>query len=178
MSLLFLLGGARSGKSALAVRLACAHPGPVVFVATAEPRDEEMRERIRRHRAERPRSWQTVEEPVALAACVAGAPPGALVVVDCLTVWVSNLLERGDSGEEIEQAARTTAAAAARRGSPVVAVSNEVGLGIVPATALGRLYRDVLGRTNASFAAAAERSLLVVAGRLLELAPPELVPES
>jgi adenosyl cobinamide kinase/adenosyl cobinamide phosphate guanylyltransferase len=175
MGLVFLLGGARSGKSALALRLAREHGGPVVFVATAEPRDEEMRERIRRHRAERPHDWQTVEEPVALGETIAGAPAAALVVVDCLTLWVSNLLGRGESGDEIERAARATAAAAARRGAPVVAVSNEVGLGIVPATPLGRVYRDVLGRTNAAFAAAAERSVLVVAGRVLELAPAEAI---
>lgn len=175
MGLLLLLGGARSGKSALALRLAREHRGPVVFVATAEPRDEEMGERIRRHRAKRPREWQTVEEPVALAACVAGAPADAFVVVDCLTLWVSNLLDRGESGDAIEREACATAAAAARRGAPVVAVSNEVGLGIVPATLLGRVYRDVLGRTNAAFAAAAGRSVLVVAGRVLELAPAEVI---
>lgn len=172
MGLLLLLGGARSGKSALALRLAHDHRGPVVVVATAEPLDDEMRERIRRHRSERPDGWQTVEEPCALGEAIAGAPAGALVVVDCLTLWVSNLLGRGDSEDEIERTARAAAAMAAARPGPVVAVSNEVGLGIVPATPLGRTYRDVLGRTNAAFAAAAERSLLVVAGRVLELAAP------
>jgi adenosylcobinamide kinase/adenosylcobinamide-phosphate guanylyltransferase len=173
VSLLFLLGGARSGKSALAVRLAREHGGRVVFVATAEPRDDEMRARIQAHRAERPSEWQTVEEPIEVRETIDRAPADALVVVDCLTLWTSNLLDSGHAADEIETEALATAVTAAARAALVVAVSNEVGLGIVPAMPLGRLYRDMLGRTNAHFAAAAERSALVVAGRVLELAPPE-----
>ena len=159
MSLVFLLGGARSGKSALAVRLASASGAPVVFVATGEARDEEMRERIARHRAERPREWTTVEEPLELRAAIASAPAEACVVVDCLSLWVANLLEQGREPEP----------AVPLRDGPTIAVSNEVGLGIVPATPLGRAYRDVLGRVNAAWAAAADEAYLVVAGKALRL---------
>jgi adenosylcobinamide kinase / adenosylcobinamide-phosphate guanylyltransferase len=170
MPLVFLLGGARSGKSALAVRTAAAWPGPVVFIATAGMRDdEEMRARIEAHRDERPAGWTTVEEPLDLAGVLAVAPEDACVVLDCLTLWVSNALEAGLADDEVERAARETARLAAGRASPTVAVSNEVGLGIVPETPLGRRFRDVLGRVNAAFAGAAERASLVVAGRELEL---------
>jgi adenosyl cobinamide kinase/adenosyl cobinamide phosphate guanylyltransferase len=162
MSLTFLLGGARSGKSSLAVRLAGKSGAPVVFVATGEARDAEMAERIARHRAERPAGWETVEEPLALAAALAAAPGDSCVVVDCLSLWVANLLERG------EEADGAAAVAAARPGA-TIAVSNEVGLGIVPATPLGRRYRDVLGRVNAIWADAAAETFLVVAGRRLRL---------
>jgi adenosylcobinamide kinase / adenosylcobinamide-phosphate guanylyltransferase len=163
-----LLGGARSGKSALAVELARRSGSPVVFVATAEAGDEEMADRIARHRAERPPGWTTVEAPLQLEAALRAAPPDACVVVDCLSLWVANLIEQAD-GAEIEASAAAAAAIAASRGGETIAVSNEVGLGVVPATPLGRLYRDVLGRVNATWADAADRALLVVAGRALEL---------
>ena len=170
MALTFLLGGARSGKSALAVRLASEWGGPVVFVATAERRDDpEMHARIESHRAERPPEWETVEAPLDLGAVVAAAAPDECVVVDCLTLWVSNALEAGRSDPETEAAAVELARAAAAREAPTVVVSNEVGLGVVPETPLGRRYRDVLGRVNAVVAAEADRALLVVAGRALEL---------
>jgi adenosyl cobinamide kinase/adenosyl cobinamide phosphate guanylyltransferase len=162
MPLTFLLGGARSGKSALALRLAARHD-EVVFVATGEARDDEMAERIARHRAERPAHWRTVEEPLRLRAAIEAVPPGACLVVDCLSLWVANLLEAGAPVDG--EAAR----AAAARPGPTITVSNEVGLGLVPTTPLGREYRDVLGRANAAWAAAAERAFLVVAGRALLL---------
>lgn len=170
MGLIVLLGGARSGKSRLAVRMAGADGRPVVFVATAQAReDQELAERIARHRAERPPSWTTVEEPLDLAAVVAAAPATAFLVVDCLTLWTANALEAGWSPESVERAAADGAALAAARPSPTVVVSNEVGMGIVPETMLGRTFRDVLGRVNALYAEAAERACLVVAGRILEL---------
>jgi adenosylcobinamide kinase / adenosylcobinamide-phosphate guanylyltransferase len=165
----FLIGGARSGKSSLAVRLASAVDGPVVVVATAEARDDDMAERIRAHRASRPDGWQTVEAPIGLLDAVDGAGEDACVVLDCLTLWVSNAIEAGASGEEVDAEARTVTSILAGRPAPSVVVSNEVGLGIVPANALARTYRDVLGRVNASFAAEASRSLFVVAGRGLPL---------
>lgn len=169
MGLVFLVGGARSGKTALALGLAARSGGPVVVVATAEVRDEEMAARIERHRAERPRDWSTLEVPLDVTRALAGAPEEACVVVDCLTLWTSNALEAGWSDEAVERAADELAALAAARSAPTLVVSNEVGLGIVPDTPLGRRYRDVHGRVNAVVAAAAERALLVVAGRTLEL---------
>lgn len=169
MSLVVLLGGARSGKSRLALRLAARSDGPVTFVATAEARDDEMAERVARHRAERPASWTTVEEPVALDAALARAPDDACVVVDCLALWLSNLLEQGLGPDECERAAAAAAATAAARAATTIVVSNEVGLGIVPATPLGRGYRDLLGLVNQIWVAEADAAALVVAGRALRL---------
>ena len=169
MGLTFLVGGARSGKSTLALRLARESGRPVVFVATSEPRDEEMIERIERHRRERSPDWSTVEAPLDLAEALAAAPEEACVVLDCLTLWTSNALEAGWSDAAVARAAEGVARLAAARIAPTVVVSNEVGLGVVPDTPLGRRYRDVHGRVNAIFAAAAERACLVVAGRALEL---------
>ena len=172
MALTVLLGGARSGKSALAQRLAGRWDGPVTVLATGQARDAEMAERIARHRAARPAGWRTVEEPLELEAALAAAPADTFVVVDCLTLWVANLLERGLADGQVEELARSAAAAAAARAAPTVAVSNEVGAGIVPADALARRYRDLLGQVNAAWAAAADRALLLVAGRAVALADP------
>jgi adenosylcobinamide kinase/adenosylcobinamide-phosphate guanylyltransferase len=171
----FLVGGARSGKSTLAVRLASAFDGPVVVVATAEPRDDDMAERIRAHRAARPAEWDVVDAPLGLLGAVEGVREDASVVLDCLTLWVSNALEDGAADEDVEGGGRKVASALASRTAPSVVVSNEVGLGIVPGNALARRYRDVLGRVNVSFAAEAARSFFVVAGRGLplgEVTPP------
>ncbi len=169
MPLVLLLGGVRSGKSRMAVRLAAAGGRQVVVVATGEARDEEMAERIRRHRAERPRDWQTVEEPLDLEGALAGVPEEACALVECLTLWVSNLLERSLSDPGIEDRARKAAALAASRAAGTVAVTNEVGWGVVPDNALARRFSDVLGRVNAIWAEHADRSALVVAGRILPL---------
>jgi adenosyl cobinamide kinase/adenosyl cobinamide phosphate guanylyltransferase len=165
----FLLGGARSGKSALASRLVEASGERVVVVATAEARDEEMAERIRAHRRERPDGWRTVETPLSIADALATTPDGACVLLDCLTLWVANALEAGAREEEIDEEACAVATALAGRPAASVVVSNEVGLGIVPANLLARTYRDVLGRVNATFASRASRALFVVAGRGLVL---------
>jgi adenosylcobinamide kinase / adenosylcobinamide-phosphate guanylyltransferase len=172
MALTLLLGGARSGKSALAERLAARFTGPVTVVATAQARDAEMAERIRRHRGQRPADWRTVEEPFDLEAAIANAPAGTYVLVDCLTLWVSNLVEQGLPDEQVGRRARAAADVAAARPGPTVVVSNEVGSGIVPADALSRRYRDLLGQVNAAWAAAADQTLLLVAGRALPLADP------
>ena len=157
--LVVYVGGARSGKSRLAVERARASGRPVVFVATAEPGDDEMIDRITRHRAERPPDWTTVEEPLDLAAALRDAPADATVIVDCLSLWVAN----GGGGDDAVDAARARAAL-------TIAVSNEVGLGIVPDNALARAYRDDLGRVNAAWVAAAAEAYLVVAGKTLRLA--------
>lgn len=167
MSLTLLLGGARAGKSALALRRARAHGGPVVFVATAEAGDADMAERIARHRAERDPAWTTVEAPRDLTGALRAAPAGACVIVDCLTLWVANLLDHGD--DEVARLAAEAAGLAARRAAPTIAVSNEVGMGVVPGTAVGRRYRDLLGHVNAVWAERADAAALVVAGRPLWL---------
>jgi len=167
MGFVLLLGGARSGKSERAARLAVESGGGVTLIATATAGDDEMTERISRHRSARPSGWSTVEAPLDLLAAVAATPPDHFVLVDCLTLWVSNLLSAGTSPDEIlERADKVAAELAARRG---VVVSNEVGLGIVPANTLARTFRDVLGGVNAAFARCAERSVLMVAGRTLDL---------
>jgi adenosylcobinamide kinase / adenosylcobinamide-phosphate guanylyltransferase len=163
-----LIGGARSGKSSLALERA-ASAADVVFIATGEGRDEEMAARIELHRRERPSHWDTVEEPLALREALESADRGACLVVDCLTLWVANLVEAGHTDDEIETEAAEAARAAAARSGATLVVTNEVGLGIVPDTPLGRRYRDVLGRVNAVFVSAADEALLVVAGRAIPL---------
>ena len=169
----FLVGGARSGKSTLAVEIGRRHDGNVVVVATAEPFDDDLWARIAAHRDARP-AWPTIEEPLDLAAAVRGAPDGALLIVDCLTVWLGNVLHAGTTGSEIDVDTATTELvdALTRRPGPSVVVSNEVGLGLVPDSPLGREYRDELGRVNQAVAAAATTSLLLVAGRATVLRDP------
>ncbi|MGH3449114.1 MAG: bifunctional adenosylcobinamide kinase/adenosylcobinamide-phosphate guanylyltransferase [Nocardioidaceae bacterium] len=169
MALTMLLGGARSGKSTAAVARGRAYDGPVLFVATGEVRDAEMADRVSRHRDERPAGWATVEAPVDVSDALAAAPGEALVVVDCLSLWVANLLERGVAEIDIERQATQTARRAARRPAPTVTVSNEVGMGLVPTYELGRRYRDLLGRVNSIWVGTAAEAYLVVAGALLPL---------
>ncbi len=175
MALTLLLGGARSGKSSLALRMASAAGEPVTMVVTGRPSDDEMVERIRRHRAERPVEWVTIEEPLDLSQAIRSSPSASPMIVDCLTLWVANLLETGCADEEVERRARHGARIASSRDGPTFAVSNEVGSGIVPVNDLARRYRDVLGRTNQLWAEVAERTLLVVAGRALRLDSPDEV---
>lgn len=162
-----LTGGVRSGKSAMAQRLAESSGLPVTVIATAEARDEEMAERIASHRAERPPSWITLEAPLDVLAAISSAPTDHFVLLDCLTLWVSNLMESGRDRGAIESCASQVASElAARRG---VVVTNEVGLGVVPANEVSRRFVDALGAVNACFAGSAERALLMVAGRAAEL---------
>lgn len=162
--LTLVLGGARSGKSRYAEKLITALPPawnpPGIYVATAEAGDEEMRARIAAHRARRGPSWQTVEAPRELAEAVVSAQP-APVLVDCLTLWLSNLMLKAVNVEaEIVRLERALEAASA----PVVLVSNEVGSGIVPEHPLGRIFRDLQGALNQRMAARADRVVLMVAG--------------
>lgn len=172
MSLVLLIGGARAGKSALALELADGWRGDVVFIATAETRDDEMAARVAAHRAGRPAAWKTIEEPLDLRAAL-DSLDDEYAIVDCITLWVANLLERGDSEDDILAEAEQVAGLASARQSPIVVVTNEVGLGVVPATPLGRAYRDVLGGVNRRLANRAQSAYLVVAGRALPLARPE-----
>jgi adenosylcobinamide kinase/adenosylcobinamide-phosphate guanylyltransferase len=169
-----LLGGARSGKSALAVALATEHGGAVTYIATS-PRiegDDDLDRRVATHRAERPAHWRTIEEQHDLTRALSAAGDD-LVVVDCLTLWVSNLVWRGDDDAGIVRLAEADAAAAAARGARTIVITNEVGLGVHPSSEVGRRYRDVLGRVNAIWSTAADRALLLVAGRALELVDPK-----
>ena len=169
MGFVLVLGGARSGKSDLAMRLGTESRRDVTLIATATPGDAEMAGRIERHRAARPSGWSTVEAPLDLAAALHRAPATDFVIVDCLTLWVSNLLGEGSSAEQVLGLGSEAARAMSGRDGAVV--SNEVGLGIVPANEMARAYRDVLGGVNAIFAGAAESAVLMVAGRALELKP-------
>ncbi len=155
-----VLGGARSGKSGYALRLAGADGRAVTFVATAQPFDAEMAERIARHREERPAAWKTVEAPLALAEALAReAAEDRCLLVDCLTLWLSNVL-LADRHAEIDLLLDLLP----RLSGHVILVSNEVGWGIVPENALARRFRDEQGRLNQKVAALADRVVLVAAG--------------
>jgi adenosylcobinamide kinase/adenosylcobinamide-phosphate guanylyltransferase len=163
-SSLLILGGARSGKSRYALADLPAR-GRVSFVATAEPLDADMAARIARHRAERSRHWTTVEAPRDLVPALTAALHAAdTVVVDCLTLWVSNLMLAGTDDAAILADADALAALAASPAADLRLVSNEVGLGVHPPTADGLRFRDVLGLVNQRVAAAAHRVVLMVAG--------------
>jgi len=159
--LTLVLGGARSGKSRYAEGLITALPGPWTYIATAEALDAEMAERIAAHRARRTVGWTTVEAANDLPEAIAAAKPAVPVLVDCLTLWLSNrLLADADLDPEIAR----LELALQRRSAETVLVSNEVGFGIVPDNALGRRFRDLQGRANQRLAARADRVVLVVAG--------------
>jgi len=157
-----VLGGARSGKSAYAQSLAEGAAAERLYLATAEPGDAEMAARIARHRAERGAGWATREEPLKLAdALLAESGPGRVVLVDCLTLWLSNLMFAGrDVAAEVAHLAQAIGALE----GPAVLVSNEVGLGLVPETKLGREFRDWQGRANREVAEACDAVVFVAAG--------------
>jgi adenosylcobinamide kinase/adenosylcobinamide-phosphate guanylyltransferase len=162
----FVLGGARSGKSRYAEGLITALPQPWVYIATAEVRDEEMAARIAAHKARRAAGWQTIEAPHELPEALHAAPQGAAVLVDCLTLWLSNLMHAKFKIDTMT--ARLEQALAARTGATVL-VSNEVGLGIVPDNALARAFRDAQGMLNQRLAACAGRVVFMAAGLPLTL---------
>jgi len=176
MTLLLLIGGARSGKSDLAVNLAQEQESPVVFLATAHAGDGEMAARIAQHQRDRPASWETLEEPLRLRETMAAVREESCLIVDCLTLWTANALQHIGVAEA-EAQARDAATAAAVRHGPTIVVTNEVGLGVVPDNAMGRSYRDLLGRVNAIWASAADHVFLVVAGRSLPLEKPASLSE-
>ncbi len=175
--LIFILGGARSGKSRLAEDLAGRMGERVLYVATAEARDTEMAERIRRHRARRPASWRTLEAPLAVGQALRqGAGAAEVVLLDCLTLLFNNLLlDLGDDPAEAAAAARLQAEvdgllAAYDEGNwSLIVVSNELGLGLVPPYPLGRVYRDVLGWAHQHLVERADRAYFVLAGVPLDL---------
>ena len=164
---LLVLGGARAGKSAYAQARAAELGDRVAYVATAEARDAEMAARIAHHRAARPPGWATIEAPLAVGEAVAQLEGKAdVVVVDCLTLWVANLLERDPAlaDEALLAEAGRLAVPGARRATSLVLVSNEVGGGVHPETALGRRFRDALGLVNQLMAGVADEVVLLVAG--------------
>ncbi|OWR00007.1 bifunctional adenosylcobinamide kinase/adenosylcobinamide-phosphate guanylyltransferase [Sphingopyxis witflariensis] len=162
-----ILGGARSGKSRYAQTLAEAFDGDLIFIATGEAFDDEMAERIAHHRADRGPRWDTVEAPLALDEAIrARAAPGKLLLIDCLTLWVSNLMH---AERDIVAATDELIAAMGDARGPVILVANEVGLGIVPDNALARRFRDEAGRVNQAVAAAANEVSFIAAGLPLRL---------
>jgi len=168
---ILVIGGARSGKSAYAQALAEAAAPERLYLATAEASDAEMAERVARHEAARGAGWATREEPLDLvAALIAEARPGRIVVVDCLTLWLSNLTF---SSRDAEAEVARLAEAVGRLDGPAILVSNEVGLGLVPETRLGRDFRDAQGRVNAALAQASDAVVFLAAGlpTLLKPAP-------
>ncbi|MGK5026771.1 bifunctional adenosylcobinamide kinase/adenosylcobinamide-phosphate guanylyltransferase [Janthinobacterium sp. RB2R34] len=183
MTQTLVFGGARSGKSAYAEQLARDSGKEVVYLATAQAGDGEMASRIAHHRAQRPAEWPTVEEPLHLgAALLAHARPGRLLLVDCLTLWLSNLMfSSGESYPDVgaivlpelfhsERAHFLTALAELEHGEcDIVLVSNEVGMGIVPYGAVSRCFTDEAGRLNQAVAAVCQRAVLVAAGLPLVL---------
>lgn len=183
--LVLVLGGARSGKSAFAERLAASSGRRVAFIATATAGDDEMRERIARHRASRPQDWLTIEEPLQLAEAVRRAAALAdVLLLDCITLWLANWMAQPGNVElegasvldgvntgailsDVEELLSTVATLGP--GKTLILVSNEVGLGIVPAYPLGRIYRDTLGRVNQQLAEVSDRVYLMVAGLAVDI---------
>jgi adenosylcobinamide kinase/adenosylcobinamide-phosphate guanylyltransferase len=168
----FILGGARSGKSRQAEQLALASGREVFYIATAQAQDDEMRQRIQRHRGERPVHWQTVEEPLQLAATILSLQaPGRCLLIDCLTLWVTNqLLDEADLQAERE----ALCAALVNARGEVILVSNETGMGVVPMGELSRRFSDEAGWLNQSVAALADQVVLMVAGIPLTVKGPTL----
>lgn len=168
MSAHLILGGARSGKSRYAQAFAEAHAGEVVLIVTAEILDEEMRERVEKHRAERPAHWQVIEAPLELAdAIIRASRPGTLVLVDCLTLWLSNIL--CTQADTLESRLHGLSSAIMAVECQLLLVSNEVGWSIVPENKLARLFRDEQGRLNQRMASICEQVTLVAAGLPLNL---------
>jgi adenosylcobinamide kinase/adenosylcobinamide-phosphate guanylyltransferase len=164
-------GGARSGKSTRAEQYAVLRNQPVVYIATAEAGDDEMRARIAQHQCRRPASWVTREAPLAVAAAIAEQASGSVVLLDCLSLLVSNLLlaHEADPAPAVDAEIAAIVTAAQARDLTLIVVTNEVGMGIVPAYPLGRQYRDLLGRANQQVAAAADEVYLLVCGIPVEL---------
>jgi adenosylcobinamide kinase / adenosylcobinamide-phosphate guanylyltransferase len=177
--IIVVLGGARAGKSRFAGKLgrevAGVNSGQVAFIATAEGLDEEMAARIEKHRAERPADWFTIEEPRDLVGALARAPRAHVVIVDCFTLFVSNwLLSLPDPNScegELDRVVGSFLKSCVTSEQTVICVSNEVGLGLVPDTPLGRIYRDCLGKVNQLLAASADKVYWLVAGIPVQIKP-------
>lgn len=178
--LTLILGGARSGKSTYAERLANRSPGPVLYIATAQALDDEMASRITAHRSQRPEGWRTLEIPFGVgAALVHDQPQEGVVLLDCLTLLVANLILRAcpdiDNPDErqaqsaVEKELEQLEQAIQRSAADWIVVSNEVGLGLVPPYPVGRIYRDLLGWANQRLARRAARTVFMIAGLPMRL---------
>jgi len=162
---ILVLGGVRSGKSDYARNLCEAvHTGRKVYLATAEALDSEMERRIKRHKEERGSEWATIEEPVEVAESVSAIPHGSVILIDCLTLWLTNLMGLGLGDDEILKRVDTLGVVISETPSMVVAVSNEVGRGIMPVNAMARRFADISGFMNQRMAAVAEEVFLMTAG--------------
>lgn len=163
--LTFILGGARSGKSAFALELAKKYRGKVAFIATGEPLDNEMKARIALHKKVRPQNWKTFEEPKDLAPLITkNGKKFDCTLIDCLTLLVSNLMLAGLSNEIIEKKAKEIISAIKRAPANTIIISNEVGLGIIPENKLARQFRDLAGKINQLMAKGADEVFFVVSG--------------
>ena len=162
----FVIGGCRSGKSRHALELAeDMSPDEKVFIATCVPQDEEMRQRVTNHQAERDQAWKTVEAPLHLPeGIVDNAHAGRVILVDCLTLWINNLLMENEDVDHVENQISKLTQAIETVDCPLVIVSNEVGTGIVPDNKLARIYRDLVGSANQAVAKSVDRVVMVVAG--------------
>lgn len=167
---IFISGGARSGKSRLAEKLAEGYGEPLCYIATGEARDGEMAERIANHRQRRGNAWQTVEEPLQLLESIREASGGCrAILVDCITLWITNLLFHHDAVEPVLAEVKALAELLHALKIPIILVSNEVGMGIVPENALARSFRDLAGQANQILAEAADEVYVTISGIPLKL---------
>ncbi len=169
--IIFVTGGAKSGKSTYALRLSDSFSGQKVYIATAEALDAEMAEKIERHRRERGNEWKTVEEPIRIAEVIRNMGGYCnLILIDCLTLWLSNLLHLYDGDEEkVSGQLEALITELEKAGANIIVVSNEVGLGIVPDNPLARKFRDIAGVANQRMVEIADEVTLVIAGRPMRL---------
>jgi adenosylcobinamide kinase/adenosylcobinamide-phosphate guanylyltransferase len=170
--IIFITGGARSGKSNLAVQIAENAKGGVAFIATAQSGDEEMKERIRLHKESRPEDWTTIEEPLNIASAIAEVKGHKVIIIDCLTLLLSNLMfenNGSNSEDEIMNKIRDMIQAARDFDGTTIVVSNEVGMGIVPENELARRFRDLAGKANQIMAADADEVYICFAGIPIKL---------
>ena len=167
--IIFISGSVRSGKSGFAVSRAKKFKTPVVFIATCRPLDDEMKERVHKHKQNRPKTWKTIEEDMDIAAVIRRLKEKDTAILDCLTLWISNLLLAGLNEKEISRRIKDFIAALKQTPASVVIVSNEVGWGIVPDNRLSRIFRDIIGTLHQRIAAVSDEVHLMVAGIAMKI---------
>jgi len=167
--IIFITGGARSGKSRQATELAQNLGNNIVFIATCVPLDDEMKERVKRHKRSRPKNWNTIEESTDLASALKSLDSFDVVIIDCITLFLTNLMMAELSDEDILSKIQKTVDTAKEANFPVIIVSNEIGLGLVPANEMGRRFRDLSGFANQTIAKNAEEVYFMVSGLPLKV---------